>query len=90
MIRNSHLARKKTSIQPPLVKKGPKCENVQPAGFNTKGYFTPDEAHENEYIKVKEEVFKKYRNREAEIVFIDPKMTKPCAFIQRGMLIPKN
>lgn len=39
---------------------------------------------------MKQEVFKKYRNRDAEIVFIDPKLTKPTAFIQRGMLKPNN
>lgn len=63
---------------------------MQPACFNTKGYFTPEEAHHTDYLKVKEEVFKKYRNQEAEIVFIDPKMTKPASFIQRGMLITRN
>lgn len=61
-----------------------------PTCFNTKGYFTPDEAYDSEYLKVKEEVFKKYRNQDTELVFIDPKMTKPAAFIQRGMLKPSN
>lgn len=39
---------------------------------------------------MKQEVFKKYRKDDAELVFIDPKMTKPSAFIQRGMLKPSN
>lgn len=65
-------------------------ENVQPTCFNTKGYFTSDEPYNEEYLKAKQEVFKKYRNKDNELVFIDPKMTKPAAFIQRGMLKPSN
>lgn len=90
MLRNVQNARKKPTIQPPIKRKGPESENIQPTCFNTKGYFTPEEAHQTDYIKVKEEVFKKYRNQDSELVFIDPKMTKPSSFIQRGMLITRN
>ena len=36
---------KKPTVQPPPKRKGPESENVQPMCFNTKGYFTPEEAH---------------------------------------------
>ena len=90
MLRNSHLATKKPTVQAPTKRKGPLSENEQPTCFNTKGYFTPEQAYDTQYLKVKEEVFKKYRNQDTELVFIDPKMTKPAAFIQRGMLKPTN
>ena len=90
MLRNVQNARKKQTVHAPSRRKGPESENVQPTCFNTKGYFTPDEAYHTDYLKVKEEVFKKYRNQEAELVFIDPKLAKPACFIQRGLLMPKN
>lgn len=65
-------------------------ENAQHTCFNTKGYFTSDEPYNEDYLKAKQEVFKKYRNKDSEIVFIDPKSVKPSAFIQRGMLKPSN
>mgnify|MGYP006910387756 FL=1 len=65
-------------------------ENIKPVGFNTKGYFDPSEPFDHEYLKVKQQVFEKYRNKKEEIVMLDAKNTNKAAFIQKGMLIPSN
>lgn len=65
-------------------------ENIKPLVFNTKGYFDPSEPFNEEYLKVKQQVFEKYRNKKEEIVMIDPKVTNKAAFIQKGLLIPSK
>lgn len=65
-------------------------ENIKPIGFNTKGYFDPKEPFNEEYLKVKLQVFEKYRNKKEEIVMLDPKITNKAAFIQKGLLIPSK
>lgn len=83
--------RKKSTVQPPAKKSIPKknSENSQPTCFNTKGYFTSEEPYSEDYMKAKQHVFEKYRNKDNELVFIDP-LLKPSPFIQRGMLKPAN
>lgn len=56
--------------------------------FNTKGYFDPNEPYDEEYMQLKERVFEKYRNKEAEYVMMDVKSINRAAFIQRGCLLP--
>lgn len=76
-----------------VQKKQPKCadeENIKPIGFNTKGYFDPSEPFNEEYLKIKQQVFEKYRNKKEEIVMLDPKITNKAAFIQKGLLIPSK
>jgi hypothetical protein len=65
-------------------------ENIKPAGFNTKGYFDPSEPYNEDYLKLKQQVFEKYRNKKEEIVMIDPKSINKAAFIQKGLLIPSK
>ena len=40
-------------------------------------------------MKAKQDVFNKYRQKDNELVFIDP-LVKTSPFIQRGMLKPMN
>ena len=63
-------------------------ENIKPAGFNTKGYFDPSEPFNEDYLRLKQQVFEKYRNKKEEIVMLDPRSTNKAAFIQRGLLVP--
>lgn len=65
-------------------------ENIRPIGFNTRGYFDPAEPFNEDYLKVKQQVFSKYRNRKEEIVMLDAKNTNRAAFIHRGLLLPSK
>jgi hypothetical protein len=65
-------------------------ENIRPVGFNTRGYFDPSQPFDEEYLKVKQQVFEKYRNKKEEIVMLDVKNTTRAAFIQRGLLVPSK
>ena len=58
--------------------------------FNTKGYFSSSEPYAEDYLKVKQEVFKKYRNTNQELVVIDSKITNPSIYIKKGLLKPNN
>ena len=75
-----------------VQKKRPKSineENIKPPiGFNTRGYFNPSEPFNEDYLKVKQQVFDKYRHKREEIVMLDVKNTNKAAFIQRGLLAP--
>jgi hypothetical protein len=89
------MIRAKPSIQKPIKQVCKRksvghaeSENIRPLCFNTKGYFNPEEPFDSEYLKVKEEVFKKYRNKNGEYVMLDSKNTKKSAFIQKGLQMP--
>ena len=81
--------RKKVTEKPtskPKINVG-NIESAQTSCFNTKGYFSSEEPYAEDYLKAKQDVFNKYRNKDNELVFIDP-LKKTSPFIQRGMLKP--
>jgi hypothetical protein len=65
-------------------------ENIKPLVFNTRGYFDPSVPYDEEYLKVKQKVFEKYRNKKEEIVMLDAKNTNKSAFINKGLLMPSK
>ena len=66
-------------------------ENIKPVtSFNTRGYFDPSQPYNEEYLKVKQQVFEKYRNKKEEIVMLELKNINRGAFIQRGLLVPSK
>ena len=64
MIRNKpSISKPSKTVQKKHVKSANEENIMPPISFNTKGYFDPSQPFNEEYLKVKQQVFEKYRNK---------------------------